>query len=128
MMIILLNIKVQLLNKHMFLLNGIILVNDVLRRLLNKTEFETIEILKLYYIHLFIGVEQLYHQSLIHETFDIHIRLTKIIFSTDKHRLPWELFKNISTLTNNYRKSPNDLHLRPNISMNLLKYLHQVYT
>jgi hypothetical protein len=103
-----------------------LILNDV-RILLNKNEFETIEILKLYYIHIFIGVEKLYQQSLIHETLDIHIRLSKLIFSTDKHRLPWELFKNISSRTNNYRKSPNNLHLRPNISMNLLKSLHQAY-
>jgi hypothetical protein len=103
-----------------------LILHDV-RTLLNKTEFETIEILKLYYIHIFIGVEQLYRQSLIHQTFDIHIRLTKIIFSTDKHRLPWETFKNISAITNVYRKSPNDIHLRPNISMHLLKSLHQAY-
>jgi hypothetical protein len=77
---------------------------------------------------MFIGVEQLYRQSLIHETLDIHIRLSKIIFSTDKHRLPWETYKNISSLTKNYRKSPNDLHLRPNISTNLLNSLHQAYT
>jgi hypothetical protein len=104
-----------------------LILNDV-RTLLNKTEFETIEILKLYYIHLFIGVEQLYQQSLIYETLDIHIRLLKIIFSTDKYRLPWESYKNISSLTNIYRKSPNNLYLRPNISMNLLKSLHQSYT
>jgi hypothetical protein len=104
------------------------LITNDLRTLLNKTELETIEILKLYYIHIFMGVEQLYRQSLIHETLDVHIRLSKIIFSTDKHRLPWESFKNISSLTNIYRKSPNNIHLRPNISMNLLKSLHQVYT
>jgi hypothetical protein len=94
-----------------------------MRTLLNQTEYETIEILKLYYIHIFLGVEQLYRQSLIHQTLDVHIRLSKIIFSTDKHRLPWESLKNIS-----YRKSPNSPHLRPNISMNLLKSLHQAYT
>ncbi|CAF2938361.1 unnamed protein product [Rotaria sp. Silwood2] len=104
-----------------------LILHDV-QILLNRTEFETIEILKLYYIHIFIGVEQIYRQSLIHETFDIHIRLSKIIFSTNKYRLPWESFKNISSLTNIYRKSPNNLHLRPNISMNLLKSLQQAYT
>jgi len=104
------------------------LITNDLRSLLNKTELETIEILKLYYIHVFISVEQLYRQSLIHETLDVHIRLSKIIFATDKHRLPWELFKNISSLTNTYRKSPNNMNLRPNISMSLLKSLHQVYT
>lgn len=99
-----------------------------LRMLLNKTELETIEILKLYYIHIFMGVEQVYRQSLIHETLDVHIRLTKLIFATDKHRLPWESFKNISSVANPYRKTPNNMHLRPNISMNLLQSLHQVYT
>lgn len=103
-----------------------LILHDV-RTLLNKTELETIEILKLYYIHIFIGVEQLYQQSLIHATFDIHIRLSKIIFSTDKHRLPWELYKNISSLTNSYRKSHHNMNLRPNISMNILRSLHQAY-
>jgi predicted Zn-dependent protease len=104
------------------------LITYDLRILLNKTELETIEILKLYYIHIFMGVEQLYRQSLIHETLDVHIRLSKIIFATDKHRLPWELYKNISSLTNTYRKTPNNMYLRPNVSMNLLKSLHQAYT
>ena len=104
------------------------LITHDLRTLLNKTELETIEILKLYYIHVFMGVEQLYRQSLIHETLDVHIRLSKIIFATDKHRLPWESFKNISSLINPYRKTPNNMHLRPNISMALLKSLHQAYT
>jgi hypothetical protein len=104
-----------------------LITNDV-RALLNKTELETIEILKLYYIHVFMGVEQIYRQSLIHETLDVHIRLSKIIFATDKHRLPWEKFQNISSLTNTYRKSPNSMHLRPNVSMSLLKSLHQAYT
>ncbi|CAF0963764.1 unnamed protein product [Adineta steineri] len=103
------------------------LITNDLRALLNKTELETIEILKLYYIHIFMGVEQLYRQSLLHETLDVHIRLSKIIFATDKHRLPWESFKNISSITNAYRKSPNNVHLRPNISMNLLKSLHHAY-
>jgi hypothetical protein len=104
------------------------LITNDLRVLLNKTELETIEILKLYYIHLFMGVEQIYRQSLIHETLDVHIRLSKIIFATDKHRLPWEKFSNISSLTNAYRKSPNNMNLRPNISMSLLKSLHHAYT
>jgi hypothetical protein len=104
-----------------------LIVND-LRALLNKTELEAIEILKLYYIHVFMGVEQIYRQSLIHETLDVHIRLSKIIFATDKHRLPWELFKNISSVINIYRKSPNDMNLRPNMSMSLLKSLHHAYT
>ena len=104
------------------------LITNDLRTLLNKTELETIEILKLYYIHVFIVAEQLYRQSLIYETLDVHFRLSKIIFATDKHRLPWESFKNISTLTNTYRKNPNNPHLRPNISMVLLKSLHQAYT
>lgn len=103
------------------------LITNDLRATINKTELETIEILKLYYIHVFICVEQLYRQSLIYETLDVHIRLTKIIFATDKHRLPWESFKNISSLTENYRKSPNNVHLRPNVSMDLLKSLHQAY-
>jgi hypothetical protein len=104
------------------------LITHDLRTLLNKTELETIEILKLYYIHIFTGVEHLYRQSLIYETLDVHIRLSKIIFATDKHRLPWESFKNISSVSNTYRKSPNNVHLRPNISMTLLKSLHQAYT
>lgn len=104
------------------------LITHDLRILLNKTELETIEILKLYYIHVFMSVEQLYRQSLIHETLDVHIRLSKIIFATDKHRLPWESFKNISSLINTYHKSPNNMHSRPNISMSLLKSLHQAYT
>ncbi|CAF1095072.1 unnamed protein product [Adineta ricciae] len=104
------------------------LITNDLRALLNKTELETIEILKLYYIHIFMSVEQLYRQSLIYETLDVHIRLNKIIFATDKHRLPWESFKNISSLTNAYRKAPNDIHMRPNISMDLLKSLHKAYT
>ena len=104
------------------------LITNDLRVLLNKTELETIEILKLYYINVFIVAEQLYRQSLIYETLDVHIRLSKIIFATDKHRLPWESFKNISTLTNAYRKSPNTVHLRPNVSMDLLKSLHHAYT
>ncbi|CAF2760536.1 unnamed protein product [Rotaria sp. Silwood2] len=104
------------------------LITNDLRAILNKTELETIEILKLYYIHVFTGVEQLYRQSLIHETLDVHIRLSKIIFATNKHRLPWESFKNISSITDRYRKSPNNMHLRPNISTSLLKSLHQAYT
>ena len=104
------------------------LITNDLRALLNRTELEAIEILKLYYIHVFMSVEQLYRQSLIHETLDVHIRLSKIIFATDKHRLPWESFKNISSLINTYRKSPNNVHLRPNVSMSLLKSLHHAYT
>lgn len=104
------------------------LITNDLRAILNRTELETIEILKLYYINVFIVAEQLYRQSLIYETLDVHIRLTKIIFATDKHRLPWESFKNISTLTNAYRKSPNTVRLRPNVSMDLLKSLHHAYT
>ena len=104
-----------------------LIVNDV-RALLNKTELETIDILQLYYIHIFMGVEQLYRQSLIHETLDVHIRLSKLIFATDKHRLPWETFTNISSLTNAYRKSPNNMQIRPNVSMSLLKSLHHAYT
>ena len=104
-----------------------LVTNDV-RMLLNKTELETIEILKLYYIHIFTGIEQFYRQSLIHETLDVHIRLRKIVFATDKHRLPWELYKNISSLTNPYRKTPNNIHLRPNITMKLLHSFHNAYT
>lgn len=104
-----------------------LIVNDI-RALLNRSEVEAIEILKLYYVHIFMGVEQLYRQSLIHETLDVHIRLSKLIFATDKHRLPWESFKNISSFTTAYRKSPNNLHVRPNVSMSLLKSLHQAYT
>ena len=103
-----------------------LILND-LRALLNTTEAQTIDILKLYYVHIFMGVEQIYRQSLLHETLDVHIRLSKIIFATDKHRLPWESFKNISSLTADYRKSPNNMTLRPNVSMSLLKSLHQAY-
>ena len=99
-----------------------LILND-LRTLLNSTEYETIEILKYYYIHIFIGVEQLYRQSLINQTLDIHLRLSKVIFATEEHRLPWESLKNIP-----YRQSPNSPHLRPNISVNLLKSLHQAYS
>ena len=99
-----------------------LILND-LRTLLNSTEYETIEILKHYYTHVFIGAEQLYRQSLINQTLDVHIRLSKIIFSTDKHRLPWESLKNIS-----YRQNPNNPHLRPNITVNVLKLLHQAYS
>lgn len=104
------------------------LITNDLRALLNKTELETIEILKLYYIHVFTVAEQFYRQSLIHETLDVHFRLSKIIFATDKHRLPWESLNNMSNLTNTYRKNPNNPHLRPNMSMVLLKSLHQAYT
>ena len=103
-----------------------LIVNDV-RALLNKTELETIDVLQLYYIHVFMSIEQLYRQSLIHETLDVHIRLSKLIFATEKHRLPWETLQNISSLTGAYRKSPNNMHLRPNVSMSLLKSLHQSY-
>ncbi|CAF4405301.1 unnamed protein product, partial [Rotaria magnacalcarata] len=34
------------------------LITNDLRALLNKTELEAIEILKLYYAHVFLGVEQ----------------------------------------------------------------------
>ncbi|CAF3964096.1 unnamed protein product, partial [Rotaria sp. Silwood1] len=40
-----------------------------------------------------------YQQSLIHETLDVHIHLSKIIFATNKHRLPWESLKNLSSLS-----------------------------
>ncbi|CAF0804449.1 unnamed protein product [Rotaria sordida] len=118
-------------SRHLYLeITAIVdsLITNDLRTMLNKTELETIEILKLYYTNVFISVEQLYQQSLIHETLDVHIRLSKIIFATNKHRLPWESFKNISSLTDSYRKSPNNIHLRPNISTNLLKSFHQIYT
>ncbi|CAF0758772.1 unnamed protein product [Rotaria sp. Silwood1] len=118
-------------SRHLYLeitaLIDSLIIND-LRSMLNKTELETIEILKLYYINIFTSVEQLYQQSLIHETLDVHIHLSKIIFATNKHRLPWESLKNLSSLTDPYRKSPNNVHLRPNISTSLLKSLHQVYT
>ena len=117
-------------SRHLYLeivaVVGSLITND-LRALLNKTELEAIEILKLYYIHVFMGVEQLYQQSLINETLNVHIRLTKIIFATNEHRLPWELFKNILSISNNYRKSPNNVHLRPNISLNFLDSLHRAY-
>ena len=98
-----------------------LILNDA-RTLFNRSELETIEILKLYYIHIFLGVEQLYRQSLINQTFDVHIRLSKMIFSTEKSRLPWESSKSTA-----YRKSPNRPHLRPNVSMDILKSLHQSY-
>lgn len=104
-----------------------LILSDV-QTLLNKSESETFEILQLYYIHIFLGVEQIYRQSFINESMDIHIRLSKLILSTDKYRLPWEQYKNISSITNTYRKSPNNVHLRPNISLSILKSLHQAYT
>ena len=112
-------------SRHIYL-ELLILIDSLIlqdaRTLFNRSELETIEILKLYYIHIFLGVEQLYRQSLINQTLDVHIRLSKMIFSTDKSRLPWE-----SSKSNAYRKSPNHPHLRPNVSIDILKSLHQSY-
>ena len=103
-----------------------LILNDV-RTILDRTETESIEILKYYYLHVFMGVQHMYRQSLVYETMDVHIRLSKMIFATSKNQLPWESFKNISSTIDRYRKSPNNMTLRPNVSMNLLKSLHQAY-
>ena len=103
-----------------------LIFND-LRHSLNRPNSDIAELLQLYYIHTFIGVEQLYRQSFVQDKLQIHIHLSTIILATEKFPLPWELFKNVSSRSNSYRQSPNAMRLRPNISMKLLQTLHRAY-
>ena len=90
-----------------------LIFNDF-RSSLNRSNSDIAELLQLYYIHVFIGVEQLFRQSFAQDKLEIHIRLSAIILATEKFPLPWELL-------------PNAMRVRPNDCMKLLHTLHRAY-